>query len=108
MYTVCRTFEVAASHTLTFAASGVSEPVHGHNWKIEVCCKSACLDADGFVVNPELLEQTVMGSLDHCHLNYALDIAPSTENVARWIKSRIPQCVRVDVWEDSCSRAAAD
>ena len=79
MYRVKKTMEISAAHSLSFKAAGVSEAMHGHNWKITVYC--------------------LLDSLDHRNLNEVLPCNPSTENLARWICEHVDKCYRVDVEE---------
>ena len=69
MYRVKKTMEISAAHSLSFKAAGVSEAMHGHNWKITVYCRSEKLDEDGLVVDFMAIESFLLDSLDHRNLN---------------------------------------
>ncbi len=106
MYRVKKTLEISAAHSLSFKAAGASEPMHGHNWKITVYCRSEKLDEDGLVVDFMAIESFLLDSLDHRNLNEVLPCNPSTENLARWICEHVDKCYRVDVEEYSGAEAS--
>lgn len=106
MYKVKKTMEIPAAHSLHFSASGVDEPMHGHNWKITVYCRSEELDEDGMVVNFLDIEAKVHDVLDHRDLGEILPCNPTAENLARWVCERVPKCYRVDVEEYSGAEAS--
>lgn len=99
MYYIEKTFEVSASHSLTLSYESKCSRLHGHNWKIKVCCKAEQLNADGMVVDFTLVKQKVMSVLDHANLNEVLPFNPTAENIAHWIVSQVPHCYRVEVQE---------
>lgn len=74
--------------------------LHGHNWIIEVFCKSETLDHNGMVVDFAKISEVVK-HLDHSHLNDIVDMNPTAENIARWICERIPHCYKVSVQESA-------
>lgn len=92
---------------------GVFEPLHGHNFKVEVDLRRQELDPIGVVadfidIKKEL--NAVLGKIDYTYLNQVPELASknsSVENVARWIhdalKERLQgkgiQIRRVTVWE---------
>ena len=102
-----RTF--AAAHQLRLY-DGSLEPLHGHNWRVEVTVVAVNLDSIGVVMDFHELERSmdgIVGPLHNRHLNELAMFAkvnPTTENVALYIgKSlRLPAGVsleRVEVWE---------
>ena len=105
MYKVKKTLEVSASHALEFAG-GVREPVHGHNWKIVIYCRSEELDADGMVVNFLDIERDIRDYLDHGDLNELLPVSPTTENLARWVCDHVAHCYKVEVTECESNEAS--
>lgn len=101
MYYVSKTMEISASHHLDVAGGHKCAREHGHNYIVEVFCKSEELDADGFVVDFSLIKAKVFDVLDHHCLNDVLDCNPTSENLARWICERVPKCYKVSVRETS-------
>lgn len=99
MYRVKKTILVSASHSLLLHKGAVREPMHGHNWKITVYCKSEELDEDGFVADFTAIETFLKKSLDHRDLGEVLPCNPSTENLAKWICDRVDKCYKVEVEE---------
>ena len=105
--------EFSAAHRLRLA-DGSHEPLHGHNWRVEVTLAGAKLDAEGmladFTVVQPALDRVVAGMHD-TYLNELPAFAarnPSTEHVARFIcDSLVPalsgavRITRVRVWETS-------
>lgn len=98
MYTVIKTLEIAGAHQLRLPYPSKCGRLHGHNWEIEVTCKSETLDENGMVVDFSKIKEVVM-QLDHSYLNEVLDVNPTAENIAHWICERIPHCTRVAVRE---------
>jgi len=102
-----RTF--AAAHQLRLY-DGSLEPLHGHNWRVEVTVSAPGLDAIGVVMDFHELERLVdeiVRPMHNRHLNELPAFErtnPSTENVALHIANslRLPQGIRlqrVEVWE---------
>jgi 6-pyruvoyltetrahydropterin/6-carboxytetrahydropterin synthase len=102
-----RTF--AAAHQLRLH-DGSLEPLHGHNWRVEVTVSAVKLDAIGVVMDFHELERLVdeiVGPMHNRHLNDLepfSQLNPSTENVALYIgrSIRLPAGItleRVEVWE---------
>ena len=81
------------------------EPVHGHNWKIVIYCRSEELGADGVVVNFLDSERDIRDYLDHGDLNELLPVSPTTENLARWVCDQIETCYKVCVQESEGNQA---
>jgi 6-pyruvoyltetrahydropterin/6-carboxytetrahydropterin synthase len=102
-----RTF--AAAHQLRLY-DGSLEPLHGHNWRVEVTVSATKLDAIGVVMDFHELERLmdeIVGPMHNRHLNELpmfQTLNPTTENVAMYIgiSLRLPRGValeRVEVWE---------
>lgn len=105
MYYITKTFEIAASHRLVLDRPSRCTRLHGHNYLIEISCKSETLDDDGMVVDFSLVKSRVFDVLDHHDLNEVLPFNPTSENMARWICDQIPHCYRVSVQETEGNRA---
>jgi len=117
-YEILITTEFSAAHQLRFP-DGTLEPLHGHNWKVELYLEGAEIDeidvlADFTVVRPQLL--AVCAELHDTHLNdhpaFQAD-NPSTERVAKLIHDQLApkmaktvRISRVRVWETSTCAAA--
>jgi 6-pyruvoyltetrahydropterin/6-carboxytetrahydropterin synthase len=94
MFRVTQDGWISSSHQLLLD-DGSLEPLHGHNWRIQVAVEADELDARGLVIDLERLAAIlteVLDGLDHVHLN---DLAAfrrrpvSGENVARHIGETI-------------------
>lgn len=110
--------EFSAAHQLRLA-DGRLEPLHGHNWEVEVYIEGPKLDeievlADFTVLQPKLREIT--GRLHDTFLNDLPEFAnhnPSTERVAKLIHDlyaqTLPAYIRIQkvrIWETrDCSAA---
>ena len=71
MYRVTRDCWISSSHQLRLD-DGSLEPIHGHNWRIQVAVEAAELDGRGLVFDLERLAAIlgeVLDGLDHVHLN---------------------------------------
>ena len=117
-YEILITTEFSAAHQLRLP-DGTLEPLHGHNWKVELYLEGDELDqmdvlADFTVVRPQLL--AVCAELQDTHLNdhpaFQAD-NPSTERVAKLIHDQLApkmaetvRISRVRVWETSTCAAA--
>lgn len=98
MYYITKKLEISGSHHLVLDHESKCCNHHGHNWQIEVCCKSATLDRNGMVVDFSHIS-SVVSRLDHHDLNEVLGMNPTSENIARWICEQVPHCYRVSVME---------
>jgi 6-pyruvoyltetrahydropterin/6-carboxytetrahydropterin synthase len=94
MYEVCVSGGFAAAHQVRYS-NGDLEPLHGHNWRVEVMVSCRDLDASGMVVDfchvrralDECLQELTYTTLNE---NPALEgINPTSENIARWIYERL-------------------
>jgi 6-pyruvoyltetrahydropterin/6-carboxytetrahydropterin synthase len=121
-------FEVAyettfcATHVLTDAGRPI-EPVHGHDWRVEVVAAGESLDRLGVVVNFEHLKEAVGEVCSRFHykdLNAHPGFArqsPSAEALARYFFQEVRKGMgaegkhlrRVRVWEaPGCSATYAE
>lgn len=86
-----------AAHQVRYS-NGDVEPLHGHNWKVEVIVVCEGLDSSGMGIDfyqvkrvlDECLQELTYTTLNE---NPALDGAnPTSENIARWIyDSLVPE-----------------
>ena len=110
--------EFAAAHRIRLP-DGSLEPIHGHNWRVEVFLDGDRLDRTGIVADFTQLEarlQEVVCGLHNADLNGLPAFAgrePTTELIARHIHDRyaptLPSAVRVRkvrVWETARCAAA--
>jgi 6-pyruvoyltetrahydropterin/6-carboxytetrahydropterin synthase len=86
-FEICTTRRFSAAHTLRLP-DGTYEPMHGHNWIVQVTVAADRLDGMGTVMDFHVLEAEVDKILQPMHnrsLNDLTDMAdlnPSAENVA--------------------------
>lgn len=105
--TTARSF--SAAHQLRLY-DGSLEPLHGHNWRVQVTASAPQLDPIGVVMDfhelERLLDEIIL-PLHNRHLNETepfRSVNPSAENVAGYIARslKLPAGVRlsgVEVWE---------
>lgn len=99
LFTIEKTFEIAASHRLELDYESKCQSLHGHNWIICVTCQSENLNEYGMVIDFTEIKKRVHAKLDHKNLNEILPFNPTAENIARWIQQQVPHCVKVSVQE---------
>ena len=99
MYYVKKRMEVAGSHQLKLDYESKCENLHGHNWIIEIYCKSAIVNSNGMVMDFTEIKRRIHDKLDHKNLNDIFDFNPTAENIAKWICDRVPYCYKVTVQE---------
>ena len=105
MYTVKKTFEISASHSLKLSYESKCEDLHGHNWVLTVYCRSKELNQDGMVVDFSHIKKTIQDQIDHKNLNDILSFNTTAENMAKWICEQVPLCYKVDVQESENNMA---
>ena len=81
MYYVSKKLEIAASHRLTTEPPTKCSRLHGHNYRVEIFCRSEELDANGMVTDFGLIKARVYDVLDHRDLNEVLPFNPTSENI---------------------------
>lgn len=112
MYEVIITHPFVAAHQLTLY-NGSQEPLHGHNWKVEVRLEGEELDKievliDFLEVKAKLA--SILKEIDYTYLNENLNLRgrnPSAEVVAQWLFHKIRAAIqhpiarlsKVTVWE---------
>lgn len=111
-------FEVIIAHPFVAAHrlklhDGSYEPLHGHNWKMEVRLQGKDLDKIDVLIDfldVKAKVQETLKKIDYTFLNENLELGqrnPSAEIVAHWIFKRLNQEIdhpvakvrKVTVWE---------
>jgi 6-pyruvoyltetrahydropterin/6-carboxytetrahydropterin synthase len=119
MYEVVICTEFSAAHALR-NKDGVCEPLHGHNWRIEVYVRGNQLDEYGTLVDFSQLKSLtdqVVQRLDHQFLNNLApfdNTNPSSENIARHVLESVGSRInnewrrvhKVYAWESSNAGAS--
>lgn len=105
MYHISKRMEIAGAHRLTLPYESKCRNLHGHNWLVEVFCKSEQLNENGMVEDFTLIKKRIHDALDHKCLNDILPFNPTAENIARWICEQIPTCYKVSVQESEGNTA---
>ena len=101
--------EFSASHQLRLY-DGSLEPLHGHNWELQVVVSAKQLDKIGVVMDFHELERLIDAVISPMHNSHLNDLPvfkklnPSAENVAMTIgkQLKLPKGVKlvsVEVWE---------
>lgn len=93
----------SAAHYLE-SYRGRPEPLHGHNYMVEVYIASDKLNGEGITIDFLEVKQYLRSILpDRKFLNELYDFPTSAENIAREIfrrmKERYPTTVKVVLWE---------
>lgn len=86
MYYVCKRMEIAGAHRLMLPYESKCSNIHGHNWIVNIYCKSNKLTQYGMVIDFTHIKEHVQEQLDHTFINDRLPgINPTAENIAKWI-----------------------
>jgi 6-pyruvoyltetrahydropterin/6-carboxytetrahydropterin synthase len=101
MYTIKKTLEISAAHSLSLDYESKCKTLHGHNWVITIHCKNKELNQNGMVVDFTEIKKAISEKLDHKELNKVLPFNPTAENMAKWIADTIPFCYKVEVEESN-------
>ena len=98
MFKVKKRIEISSSHSLDLDYGSKCENIHGHNWIIEIFCKSEELNRNGMVIDFSEIKKEVM-KLDHKNLNEILVFNPTAENIAKYLCCKINKCYKVTIKE---------
>lgn len=103
MYYLKKRLEIAGAHQLQLDYDSKCCNLHGHNWIIEVHCRTRQLDKNGMVTDFSRIKEVVM-KLDHQNLNVFfagcnMDMNTTAENIAKFLCHSIPNCYKVTVIE---------
>lgn len=98
MYIVKKRMEIAGSHCLKLNYESKCRNIHGHNWIVNVYCRSETLNSNGMVIDFTEIKKRIHDRLDHGNLNELIE-QPTAENMARWICEQLTQCFKVTVQE---------
>lgn len=101
MYYVKKTLEISAAHNLILDYESKCKNLHGHNYIVEVFCKSEELNKNGMVVDFTEIKKNVQDVMDHAYLNDIMNNNPTAENMAKWICESVPKCYKVSVQEST-------
>lgn len=89
---------IAAAHAITIA--GAREPVHGHNWRVQVTVEAAKLDSDGVVCDFHTVHENLVEILDPFHNNNFNDVKPfgdGSRNTINPTAERIAEFVGIEL-----------
>lgn len=110
MYKIQVETEISAAHQLKLDYESPCSRLHGHNWKVVICCKSPSLDRNGMVVDFTTIKKALKERYDHRYLNDVFtEKNPTAENIAFDIAELVnailcagrtdARCYRVEVQE---------
>lgn len=99
MYYISKRLEISASHRLDLDYPSKCTNLHGHNWIVNIHCKSKELNHNGMVTDFSIIKEKIMNKLDHANMNDVIPVNPTAENIAKWICDQIPNCYKVEVQE---------
>jgi 6-pyruvoyltetrahydropterin/6-carboxytetrahydropterin synthase len=96
MYEITVSKVFAAAHAIRLP-DGSLEPIHGHNWPVEVTVQSAQLDGIETVMDFHVLEKTaddLLSRVNNRHLNEVepfvdCRVNPTAERVAWWFGTEV-------------------
>lgn len=100
MYYISKRLEIAGAHKLKLDYESKCSNLHGHNWIINIYCKSEELDQNGMVIDFKNIKNKISDKLDHQYINEVVDFNPTAENIAKYICDEIGEkCYKVSVQE---------
>lgn len=99
MYYLKKRIEISASHKLELSYKSKCENLHGHNWIINIYCKSEKLNKDGMVTDFTNIKEKIIKKMDHKNLNEVFQFNTTAENISKWIVEEIENCYKAEVQE---------
>jgi 6-pyruvoyltetrahydropterin/6-carboxytetrahydropterin synthase len=98
---VGQNFDFSAAHKLQ---GNKGEPLHGHNYKLQVVCKGKPNDEGKALDTREMrtvVEDIVLKKLHNSFLNDFFP-QPTMENIVRWVWEEIADMkpIRITLWEN--------
>lgn len=100
MYKIKKRLEISAAHKLSLNYESKCQNLHGHNWIIEIYCRSEKLNENGMVYDFTHIKKKIQEKLDHQYINDTLTVNPTAENIAKWIADELGEmCYKVEVQE---------
>jgi 6-pyruvoyltetrahydropterin/6-carboxytetrahydropterin synthase len=92
-YAIAKSFTFDASHRLDGLPEGHKcAQLHGHTYRVEVTIEAAKLDAVGMILDYGRLvpfRRWIDATLDHHHLNDAVAVNPTAENLAAVLHAQL-------------------
>ena len=96
MYEIMIAKTFAAAHAIRLP-DGSLEPIHGHNWPVEVTVQSQQLDTIETVMDFHILEKVIDGLIARVHNRHLNEVAPfidckvnpTAERVAWWLGTEV-------------------
>ena len=77
MYTIKKRLEISAAHKLKLGYESKCSVLHGHNWIIDIYCKSKELNDNGMVIDFSEIKRLISDRIDHSNLNDILPFNPT-------------------------------
>lgn len=96
MLKVTKRMEIAGSHELDLPYASACCNVHGHNWIVDVEISADTANASGMLMDFKHIKIEVHRKLDHKHINDILDVNPTAENIACWIRDEITMAIQAN------------
>ena len=105
MYYIKKRLEISAAHRLRLNYESKCTGIHGHNWILNVECKSRELNENGMVTDFTHVKEFITSHLDHAVLNDVFPFNPTAENIAKWVVDNVENCFRCEVIESEGNSA---